>query len=201
MSTKLSVVSIDPKTVRHANKLPCDGVPRYKVGKQKNLPYGEAYDAILKEITLEEKDGKRIIKHGGALRLVNLNKMYVKVAHEAIMKLIDDKKAKNAAEEAAAEPEDGNVVDVTSHDSGPEMLNPETGSTATVLDLELLEPGAKVSVFPKGKSEAFATVQLSKNGSRYTVKLTAFDEPFITRSLDKVNKCLCSVEADWEARN
>jgi hypothetical protein len=194
---------INPKTQRRASQLPCDGVPRYKVGKNKDLTYSQAYAEILKEITVStDKDGGRVVKHGGALRLVNLNKTYFSVAGPAITKMIDDQKAANAAavkkpfagpvnDDEAAEP-----ADVTSHDSpAPETLGADGVVT---LNIDELKPGAKVYIYGVGQ---FASVSRSPNGANYSVKFNKSGlEPIRTRSIEKVKALLTEHEANWEAR-
>lgn len=201
------VKPIPANVQRRAGKLPCDGVGRYKVGKRKNLSYSQAYDAILEEITLnKDAQGHRTIKHGGALRLVNLNKTYFSVASEFIQKAIDDKKAANAAAVASGESPDASpevtipdeTVDVTSHDSPPTTLNTATGETSTVL---VIEPGEEVTVFQPLSTAPFATIKRSPNGATYTVRIKS-DEPIRrTRSLDKVKELLTAHCATWETRS
>lgn len=199
---------------RRASKLPCDGAPRYKVGKQKNLTYSQAYDAILEEVTLKkDENGHRTLKHGGALRLVNLNKLYFSVASEAVQKMIDDKKAANAAaakdKKTAAAPIPGdepgvtvpdNVVDISTADAPDRRLNTQTGEVSKVVDLTTMVGGDKLEIFQVGGTEVLAKLSLSPKGDTYRLTIGE-QEPIRTRNLDKVKEALeQEFYGGWEAR-
>lgn len=70
-------------------KLPCDGVPRYKlnggINQKEALTYSEAYDAVFKDSKCRKLDGINRFTPEGVRRLLALNNMYSGVAREFIL--------------------------------------------------------------------------------------------------------------------
>jgi hypothetical protein len=141
----LTTKPIPEKQKRRSTELPCDGVKRFTVGKAKDLTYSEAYAAISTDITLEVKeDGGRVYKHGGVLRLCNLNKVYFGQAQSFIVSKLEEQKtnlkaavervkAKKAKTETAAPDATPETTPVPSPGPAAENAAPATdgGKAAT----------------------------------------------------------------------
>lgn len=79
---------INQKKNAQLQKFPCDGVPRYDVGKgpsMKNLPYGKAYDAIFKQECCRDNGNSISYTTGGMRRLLILNEAYCGHAQEFLV--------------------------------------------------------------------------------------------------------------------
>ena len=62
---------------RATDRLPCDGVPRYKVGSADGLTYSEAYDAIAAATGSQKNDRGGYTFHPKAIkRLATLNESH-----------------------------------------------------------------------------------------------------------------------------
>lgn len=81
-------------------RLPCDGVPRFKVRgtRSRNLyPYSLAYDGVFIASGCKvEKDGRRLLTQEGLQRLANLNRQYMARAGEFVKAKLEAESARLA---------------------------------------------------------------------------------------------------------
>lgn len=86
------------------NRWPCDGKPRFSVKSVKGmLPYGQTYEAILKETESDKNDeGNLVFTPSGRRRITALNKLYFPLAKNfigvALWRLEQEKKRQEAEE-------------------------------------------------------------------------------------------------------
>ena len=81
-------------------RLPCDGVPRFKVrgARSRNLyPYAVAYDGVFISSGCKvAPDGKRLFTREGLERIANLNRQYLKRAEAFVVAELEKQNAKLA---------------------------------------------------------------------------------------------------------
>ncbi len=71
---------------RRSQKLPCDGIPFYKVGKKSGLTYSQAFDAVIKDSgSCLKQDGVTFSPHG-LRRIIALNAGYAARAQDFLLR-------------------------------------------------------------------------------------------------------------------
>jgi hypothetical protein len=121
----ITIKEIPVTLQRRASELPCDGVKRYKVGKQNGLSYSEARKAILSDGDLGPNDrGGRLLRRGTANRLAELNRTYFRVASGFVVTEVAKRKAAKTQETAEA----------ANAPATPEEAHPDYSPDPTPLD-------------------------------------------------------------------